>query len=51
VEAEKFIALIQSEPFDYTLWRKTLWPGKSANEIFDEAKAFEETHGKQVYLT
>ena len=33
VEAEKFIALIQREPFDYTVWQKTLWVDKSIEEI------------------
>ena len=26
VQAEKFIALIQRAPFDYTQWHRTLWP-------------------------
>jgi hypothetical protein len=29
VQTEKFIALIQCEPFDYTQWHRTLWPDKS----------------------
>jgi hypothetical protein len=33
VQAEKFIALIQREPFDYTQWRRTLWPDRSIEEI------------------
>jgi hypothetical protein len=33
VQAEKFIALIQREPFDYTQWQRTLWPDKSIEEI------------------
>ena len=33
VDAEKFIALISREPFDYTLWRRTLWPDKNVEEI------------------
>jgi hypothetical protein len=33
VEAEKFIALIQREPFDYTEWQKTLWEGMSVEQI------------------
>jgi hypothetical protein len=33
VEAEKFIALIKREPFDYTKWQKKLWPGKSIEDI------------------
>ena len=33
VQAEKFIALIQREPFDYTPWQRSLWPDKSIEEI------------------
>jgi hypothetical protein len=40
VEAERFIALIRREPFDYTKWRKTLWQGKSVREISKEAMRF-----------
>ena len=37
VQAEKFIALIQREPFDYTQWQRTLWPDKSIEEISQAA--------------
>ncbi|MCX5772580.1 MAG: hypothetical protein NTZ09_20240 [Candidatus Hydrogenedentes bacterium] len=37
VQAEKFIALIQREPFDYTPWQRTLWPDKSIEEISQAA--------------
>jgi len=33
VGAERFIALIQREPFDYTNWQRTLWEGQSVEEI------------------
>ncbi len=33
LQAEKFIALIQREPFDYTQWQRNLWPDKSIEEI------------------
>lgn len=33
VQAEKFIALIQRESFDYTRWQRTLWPDKTIEEI------------------
>ena len=33
VDAERFIALIQREPFDYTNWQRTLWEGHSVEEI------------------
>jgi hypothetical protein len=37
VQAERFIALIQREPFDYTQWRRTLWPEKGVEEISQAA--------------
>ncbi len=37
VQAEKFIALIQREPFDYTQWQQNLWPDKSVDEISQAA--------------
>lgn len=33
VQAERFITLILREPFDYTKWQRTLWNGKSIEEI------------------
>lgn len=33
LDAERFIALIQREPFDYTKWQRTLWEGQSVEEI------------------
>jgi hypothetical protein len=33
VEAERFIALVLREPFDYTEWQKDLWADKSIEEI------------------
>lgn len=38
VEAEKFIALIRREPFDYTEWQQTLWQTQSVDELFEMAK-------------
>ena len=40
VQAEKFIALIMREPFDYTKWQKKLWPDKSIKDISNAAMAF-----------
>ncbi len=40
VEAERFIALIRRDQFDYTKWRKKLWHGKSVREISREAMLF-----------
>ncbi len=33
VEAEKFIALIQREPFDYTEWQRALWNDRTVSEL------------------
>ena len=40
VEAEKFIFLVQQEPFDYTKWRQNLWQGKTGKEISNDAMKF-----------
>lgn len=37
VEAERFISLIQREPFDYTKWRKNLIQNMSLEEISTQA--------------
>ena len=39
IEAEKFIALIQREPFDYTKWRQDLDEDVSIEEISQKAMA------------
>ncbi|MGA2059015.1 MAG: hypothetical protein ABSG67_00935 [Thermoguttaceae bacterium] len=44
VQAEKFIALIQREPFDYTQWQRTLWPDKTVEEISQEAMKQRQTN-------
>ncbi len=40
VEAERFVALIQREKFDYTIWRQTLFAGLSGEEISRQAMEF-----------
>jgi len=47
VEAERFIVLIQREPFDYTEWRKKLWPGQTVREISAAAMAYKQTIEKE----
>lgn len=37
VDAEKFIAQILSEPFDYTEWQREYFKGKSAADFSREA--------------
>ncbi len=33
VEAERFIALMLREPFDYANWLRNLWPDKSVDDL------------------
>ncbi len=33
VDAERFVSLIQRERFDYTEWRRSLWPDKTLEQI------------------
>lgn len=40
VEAERFIALIQREPFDYTKWRAELEPHLSIQQISEKAMQY-----------
>lgn len=41
LEAQRFIMLIQKEPFDYTKWHGNLFEGKSIEDIHNEAAAFQ----------
>ena len=40
VDAERFIALIMREPFDYTKWQRTLWEEKTIAQISQAASEF-----------
>jgi hypothetical protein len=46
VEAERFIALLQREKFDYTQWREGLWEGKSVHELSAAAMEFRKSRSK-----
>jgi hypothetical protein len=48
VEAERFIALIQREPFDYTKWRQGLDEGLSISEISRRAMALTRKAAEQA---
>ena len=37
VEAERFVMLIQKEPFDYTAWQENLFEGMTLEEISENA--------------
>jgi len=40
VEAERFIMMIQKEPFDYTAWQEGLFPGVTVEELAKNAAAY-----------
>ena len=40
LQAERFIALIGREPFDYTRWHRDLWPQRSIEEISEAAMKY-----------
>ena len=42
LEAERYIALITREPFDYTQWQKDMWAEKSIEEISNAAMKYRE---------
>ena len=37
VNAEKFISLINKEPFDYTQWQSTLWSEQTIEQVSEKA--------------
>ena len=46
VRAERFIALIQRERFDYTKWRENLFAGMSGEDISKKAMEFQKHQKK-----
>ncbi|MDR3181931.1 MAG: hypothetical protein LBT89_03265 [Planctomycetaceae bacterium] len=42
VEAERFVMLINSEPFDYTQWRQQLFNGVPLEEFLKNARQYSE---------
>ena len=41
VDAERFIVLMNKEPFDYTRWRENLFEGMTVEEISTRAMAYQ----------
>ena len=44
VEAERFIMLIQKEPFDYTRWQENFFEEMSIEEISQKATDYRKHH-------
>lgn len=47
VEAERFIALIQREPFDYTKWRQEMFDELPVEEISHKAMSLRNKSNEQ----
>lgn len=51
--AERFIALIKNESFDYTVWQREYFDKMKPGQIWEEAVEYEKTHphkGKAVVI-
>jgi len=46
VEAERFIALMLREPFDYTEWQRNLYKDVPLKDFLDSAKEFRKQQTK-----
>ncbi|MCL2631870.1 MAG: hypothetical protein FWD45_02105 [Coriobacteriia bacterium] len=44
VDAERFIASIIREPFDYTEWQKTLFDDLSIDELSEKAQVYSDAN-------
>ena len=44
VNAERFIAMIKRDSFDYTIWRKEYFKDVDLEEIREEAVAYDKSH-------
>jgi hypothetical protein len=45
VEAERFVALLSREPFNYTEWQRSLYRDWSLRELYERVKQFETIAG------
>lgn len=51
VEAERFIALINRERFDYTEWRKNQWRDETVESLATRARTLREDSVRREGLT
>ncbi|KZX16438.1 hypothetical protein MBCUT_08240 [Methanobrevibacter cuticularis] len=47
VDAERFIATIKRDNFDYTEWRRDLYKGMTVDDIYDDAVKYQRHISKQ----
>lgn len=48
LDAERFVALVLREPFDYTEWRQGLWEGQDVETISRAAMAARRAKAEQA---
>jgi hypothetical protein len=46
VDAEKFISLINKEPFDYTQWQSSLWSDQTVEQVSEKAMNYRSKNKK-----
>ena len=46
VDAEKFISLINKEPFDYIQWQSTLWSDQTIEQVSEKARLYRTNNKK-----
>lgn len=46
VDAEKFISLINKEPFDYTQWQSSLWSDQTVDQVSEKAMNYRSKNKK-----
>ncbi len=51
VHAEKFVTLVNREPFDYTAWQRKLWPDKNVEKLSKMAMARRLSRSRTKELT
>ena len=49
VDAERFIFLVNKEPFDYTKWRQNLFEGMTGREISAAAMELQRTMNEDLH--
>ncbi|MCL2426657.1 MAG: hypothetical protein FWD05_10020 [Oscillospiraceae bacterium] len=48
VEAERFIALMRREPFDYTQWRQGLYKDVPLSSFLQDAQKYRDSISEQI---
>jgi hypothetical protein len=48
VEAERFVMLIQKDPFDYTKWPENLFKDMTIDEIYNNAAELRQKTNKMI---